>query len=86
MTSLLTPIQLLGQQCRSTDDTPKTEATPARHCDGCGAVVIEIDDQIEAAPARWGVVWFCAICQCTLTVAEIERRTYEVSLLGLPLH
>jgi hypothetical protein len=56
-----------------------------RHCDGCSAAVL-VPVEAEAVPRRWGDVWWCARCLRSLSPAEIERQTRELSLRGVPLN
>jgi hypothetical protein len=56
-----------------------------RHCDGCGALLL-LQLEAEAVPRRWGDVWWCTQCLCSISAAEIDRQTQELPLRGVPLH
>ena len=67
------------------DDVSAGQPAPVRHCDACGAEVVLVGAEAKGVPVRWGDAWFCDDCVRTLPEAEIEGRTGEIALRGVPL-
>jgi hypothetical protein len=63
----------------------KEQLVVPRHCDGCGGLLL-VQLEAEAVPRRWGDVWWCTQCLCSIAAAEIDRQTQELPLRGVPLH
>ena len=74
-----------GDRQGAADKAPIEQPAPVRHCEACGAAVVPVGAAAKAVPARWGDVWFCDDCLRTLPMAEMEGRTREVALRGVPL-
>jgi hypothetical protein len=66
------------------NDAATGQPALTRQCDGCGATMPAVMET-KVSPAHWGVVWFCDDCVRTQPASEIERRTREIALCGVPL-
>ena len=78
-------VRVSADQRGALDDALRQQPAPVRHCDACGATAVPVGAEAKLVPARWGDVWFCEDCLRTLSSAEIERRTGEIALRGVPL-
>jgi hypothetical protein len=74
-----------GDRRGAVDDAPMGQSVPVRHCDACGAAAVPVGAEAKELPARWGDVWFCDDCLRALPAAEMEGRTREIALRGVPL-
>lgn len=78
-------VQASGDQGNALPDTHAGPPAPVRHCEACGAAAVRVGAEAKAVPARWGEVWLCDNCLRTLPATQIERRTREIALRGVPL-